>query len=208
MTKAIHSPDQRDTDLQILYNKNEHEEEVSDETQRIICPNCSAEMPLGTHFCSNCGMKLEDASSAHPDFNVCPECSAKVPLGTHFCTECGAKVQQFTSPGGSYRRVHCPNCSVEIPSNLKFCTECGARIPGADGYQPQEKNPLVAGGLSFILAGIGQIYNGQVTKGVILVLASLICIWISGLLYLILWIFGMYDAYTTAQKINEGEIVD
>lgn len=93
------------------------------------------------------------------------------------------------------------------PSELKVLHRVRGKNLGADGYQPQEKNPIVAGGLSFILAGIGQIYNGQTVKGVILVLTSLICIWISGLLYLVLWIFGMYDAYTTAQKINEGKII-
>jgi TM2 domain-containing membrane protein YozV len=69
------------------------------------------------------------------------------------------------------------------------------------------KNPGLAAVLSFFYMGLGQIYNGQIGKGV-----AFIVIWtISWLLVLvligiittpILWIFGMYDAYKSAEKIN------
>ena len=70
------------------------------------------------------------------------------------------------------------------------------------------KNPGIAAVLSFFICGLGQIYNGQILKGIIII----ICYALSWLLmYLvvgfvlvpILWIWGMYDAYRTAEKINK-----
>ena len=61
--------------------------------------------------------------------------------------------------------------------------------------------------LSFFVCGLGQIYNGQSFKGLIMI----VCYAISwGLMFLLigfvttpaLWIFGMYDAYKKAEKIN------
>jgi len=36
------------------------------------------------------------------------------------------------------------------------------------------RSPILAAVLSLIVAGLGQIYNGQVTKGVLLIMAQLI----------------------------------
>ncbi len=69
------------------------------------------------------------------------------------------------------------------------------------------KNPGLAAVFSFFYMGLGQIYNGQIYKGI----AFLIAYSISWLLMLILigllttpilWIYGIYDAYKSAEKIN------
>ncbi|MDE5413095.1 hypothetical protein [Alkalihalobacterium chitinilyticum] len=71
------------------------------------------------------------------------------------------------------------------------------------------KNPGLAAVLSFFCAGLGQVYNGEIAKGI----AFIIAYFISGLLMLvligfittpILWIWGMVDAYRTAERINAG----
>lgn len=65
--------------------------------------------------------------------------------------------------------------------------------------------------LSFLLTGLGQIYNGEMTKGLLLLLVSIGLVvfnvfffWLCfGLVVsLVLWIFGMYDAYTRAEEFN------
>ncbi|WP_078430633.1 hypothetical protein [Alkalihalobacterium alkalinitrilicum] len=72
------------------------------------------------------------------------------------------------------------------------------------------KNPGIAAVLSFFFAGLGQIYNGEIAKGI----AFIIAYFISGLLMLILigfittpilWIWGMVDAYKSAERINASE---
>ncbi len=69
------------------------------------------------------------------------------------------------------------------------------------------KNPSLAAVLSFFYMGLGQIYNGQIHKGIAFIIAfsiSLILIFpIIGIITTpILWIYGMYDAYKSAEKIN------
>ncbi|MBS3920645.1 MAG: hypothetical protein KG012_17360 [Deltaproteobacteria bacterium] len=70
------------------------------------------------------------------------------------------------------------------------------------------KNPGVAAVLSFFITGLGQIYNGQITKGVLFIIiqainALLMYALIGFITFPIFWIWGMVDAYRTAEKINK-----
>jgi TM2 domain-containing membrane protein YozV len=69
------------------------------------------------------------------------------------------------------------------------------------------KNPGLAAVLSFFYMGLGQIYNGQIAKGIafiVLYTVSILLIFILiGIITTpILFIYGMYDAYKSAEKIN------
>jgi TM2 domain-containing membrane protein YozV len=120
----------------------------------------------------------------------------------------------------------CETCGTPISENTTYCESCGAKVGNEDpsiatstsgnqGTIPvqmdqktdrvQKKNPLIALILSLIITGVGQIYNGQVRKGVILLVVFFIVFVIFWPLALIVWLFGMYDAYTTAGKINNGD---
>lgn len=71
------------------------------------------------------------------------------------------------------------------------------------------KNEGVAAVLSFLFTGLGQIYNGQIGKGLIFVLIGImlfitIFFLIGLVLYPIFWIYNIYDAYDTVKKINAG----
>jgi len=87
--------------------------------------------------------------------------------------------------------------------------------PYAYGPMPGQKSSGVAILLSFFLSGLGQIYNGELTKGLLLLFASiglsvfLFFLWwtcaglvLGAALALVVWIFGMYDAYTRAEEYN------
>lgn len=70
------------------------------------------------------------------------------------------------------------------------------------------KNPSISVVLSFLITGLGQIYNGQIGKGVIFIIlwaisVLLMFVVIGFVTTPILWIWGMIDAYKSAQKINE-----
>ena len=69
----------------------------------------------------------------------------------------------------------------------------------------QEKNAGAAAILSFFFAGSGQAYNGQTLKGVGILIGLIITSFIP-LIPIIVWIYGVYDAYSTSQKMNKGEI--
>ncbi|MEW6411103.1 MAG: hypothetical protein AB1483_01370 [Candidatus Zixiibacteriota bacterium] len=81
-------------------------------------------------------------------------------------------------------------------------------------YQPPPrffKNPGLAAVFSFFYMGLGQIYNGQIAKGILFIVAYTISwLFIASIILLpigiistpVLFIYGMYDAYKSAEKIN------
>jgi|SRR5271169_3262402 len=118
--------------------------------------------------------------------------------------------------------MYCSKCGSQI-GNARFCSRCGTPLggiivpaPGAAagaGPVPQvvfiraAKSPGVAVVLSFFMAGLGQIYNGQIGKGVAFMIAyfcSLLLMWVlvGFIIAPILWIWSMVDAYKTAERIN------
>jgi len=117
--------------------------------------------------------------------------------------------------------VICPNCGKNTPEG-KFCEHCGASVQTTQTFQQApaaaqpvytqqpaapkaEKNLAAAAILSFIFAGAGQVYNGQLGKGIGFLIGLIVTSWIP-IVPIIVWIYGIYDAYTTAQKMNKGEI--
>lgn len=69
------------------------------------------------------------------------------------------------------------------------------------------KNPTTAAVLSAILSGLGQFYNGQTAKGVLLLILQgisipLFMVGIGIFTFLAVWIWGIVDAYKTAVRIN------
>ncbi|NMB80139.1 MAG: zinc ribbon domain-containing protein [Methanomicrobiales archaeon] len=114
----------------------------------------------------------------------------------------------------------CPNCGKSTPEG-KFCEHCGASMQSAQTFQqpapaqpvytPQpvparaEKSGGLALVLSFLFLGSGQVYNGQTGKGIGFLIGLILICWIPILPFLV-WIYCLYDAYTTAQKMNRGEI--
>jgi len=98
----------------------------------------------------------------------------------------------------------CPNCGAEIDAKAEICPKCGVRIR----MRPYElKSPGVAAVLSALYVGLGQIYNGQILKGVLFMIFGFFflvstIVGIGFILYPILWIGSMLDAYFTARKIN------
>jgi TM2 domain-containing membrane protein YozV len=73
----------------------------------------------------------------------------------------------------------------------------------------EQKSSGIAVVLSFFIPGLGQIYNGQIGKGIVFIIlaaifAVLTTLLIGLILYPLLWIYGMYDAYKTAAATNKS----
>lgn len=72
-----------------------------------------------------------------------------------------------------------------------------------------QKNPGAAAVLSFLMPGLGQIYNGQIGIG----LAFMLLVWpmavasifvgIGLIIAPVVWIVGIWDAYNKAEKYNQ-----
>lgn len=118
--------------------------------------------------------------------------------------------------------MFCAGCGSQVDPAQGFCSKCGNRLGAGQGaaaapamapFAQQvvvikaQKNPGIAAVLSFFWAGLGQIYNGEIGKGVLLlivyVVSCVMMIIVIGFITTpILWIYGMIDAYKTAEKIN------
>jgi len=139
----------------------------------------------------------------------CADCGEQIDKKAEICPECGVRQPKLAET------KYCANCGEQIDKEAEICPECGVRQPGTPTYQQtafQEKNPGVAAVLSALWVGFGQIYNGEIVKGIILIVfyvisVLLIFVFIGIITTPILWIFGIYDAYNTAKKINTGEVV-
>ena len=116
--------------------------------------------------------------------------------------------------------VICPNCGKETPEG-KFCESCGASVQTTQTFQQpvaqqpvytqqptaakQEINAILAALLS-IFPAAGQAYLGKLGKGIGILILAIIAGVIWGPLFWIVWVYGIYDSYTTAQKMNQGKI--
>lgn len=74
----------------------------------------------------------------------------------------------------------------------------------------ERKDPGIAAILSFFITGLGQIYNEELGKGVLLILIQLVnvvlALFVIGIFtFTIVWMVGIWDAYASAKKINRGE---
>ena len=69
------------------------------------------------------------------------------------------------------------------------------------------KDPGIATVLSFFWTGLGQIYNGQIGKGLLFMVIQvinvlLIFVVIGFITFPLFWIYGMYDANKTAKATH------
>jgi TM2 domain-containing membrane protein YozV len=69
------------------------------------------------------------------------------------------------------------------------------------------KNPGLAAVLSFLISGLGQIYNGQIVKGLVVLAIQSINIALTQILIgwvplIIVWVWAIFDAYRVAERIN------
>jgi TM2 domain-containing membrane protein YozV len=107
----------------------------------------------------------------------------------------------------------CTNCGKELQfENAEICPFCGVRIK--ESPKPQQskiKSPWIAAIASLIVPGLGQIYCGQIGRGIgTFFTFILFCFMIVTLLGLILaplfYIWNIADAFNLATRINNEAI--
>jgi TM2 domain-containing membrane protein YozV len=147
----------------------------------------------------------------HPDVDA---------VGT--CTVCGKSVCQNCAVDMN-GKLTCKSCVEKMATQPGSAAGAGTVAAPA----PVRKEPIFSIILSFFLPGLGQIYNGHVKKGIILAVVyivlwiAMIIVYFAGALVtmgigafcclpaflvpLVIWVYGMYDAYVVAGKINRGE---
>ncbi len=68
------------------------------------------------------------------------------------------------------------------------------------------KNPEKAAVLSLILPGLGQAYNGRSDEGAVIALGTGMCLMVYIIPGILVWAYGVYYTYTTAQRMNHSVI--
>ncbi|MDV2481087.1 hypothetical protein F8E02_03490 [Methanoculleus sp. Wushi-C6] len=70
----------------------------------------------------------------------------------------------------------------------------------------ESKDPRFSALLSIVFAGLGQVYNGQFARGLVILAGTLVGALGFAPAGAAIWLYGTYDAYATARRMNEGAI--
>lgn len=102
--------------------------------------------------------------------------------------------------------MFCKNCGSEIDEKAEICPKCGVRVKPVP-ISTEKKSSGIAAIASFFIPGLGQIYNGEIGKGILFIIISfilviLMLVVIGFILYPLFWILNIYDAYKTAERLN------
>jgi len=113
-------------------------------------------------YCRNCQATVSENAVG------CPSCGFAPRTGTRFCWSCGSE----SSPGAA------------------MCVKCGTSLYGGNQTTGERKQRLAAGLLSILLpiigiSGIGRIYLGYTSLGVIQLIVGILTCGIGGLWSLI-----------------------
>jgi TM2 domain-containing membrane protein YozV len=106
--------------------------------------------------------------------------------------------------------VFCRDCGEKISERAEICPHCGIRqkdppTPEQPATPPQkQKDSGIAAVASFIIPGLGQVYNGELAKGIIAGIVTIgLALTVDGLIFAVpMWIWLVYDAYQTAEELN------
>ena len=128
--------------------------------------------------------------------------------------------------------MNCEHCKSQIAPGAMNCSVCGAAVQpqqacaqqpyGQAPVQPvATKSSVLALILSCFICGAGQMYCGQIGKGIAMLGAMFVLFiihflifliffplaFLTGIVIFIAWILGMIDAFRIAEKINQGKVV-
>ena len=95
------------------------------------CERCGAEVPLGTAFCSGCGMQMPVRKAVvNVNTVVCSNCGATMDSAQKFCCECGA-------PMGGQAVVNPAQNPTQAPYTPAYETEQTVYMPETEPVMPQ-----------------------------------------------------------------------
>jgi TM2 domain-containing membrane protein YozV len=162
-------------------------------------------------YCTSCGNQFPGSAIPAGASVNCPTCG--VPLETAIVLE-AAEVQR----GQQFKK--CPFCAEQIAAEAIKCRFCGSMLPMPDASRrpgddhliwPKAKpdSPIViALASTIVITGLGQMVVGQVAKGVVFLLGSVVLAVLTfGLSLLVTWPLIGIDAYMVARKLKAGKPV-
>jgi hypothetical protein len=143
----------------------------------------------------------------------CTKCGRPIEQQAKFCKDCGAAVRGVTVRNQDV--VRAASAPTVLPRPQVIVIQSGIKSSG------------LAAVLSFFWCGLGQVYLGQIGTGVALMLGYPVMLFFGsvfafggalfqtggtfllGLIFLlmalVMWIFGMVNAYHTAERANQQD---
>ncbi|WNY24349.1 hypothetical protein MmiHf6_16800 [Methanimicrococcus hongohii] len=142
---------------------------------------------MTNNFCSNCGQAAIDLNA-----NFCAGCGAQIHSSqTESTSSESYSNENYQSSGQHSGQTYNENRTYARPDNVVYV---------------KEKSTFVSIILSFIFPGAGQVYNGNLKKGIYMMIGFWIGLFVFVFPGIIVWVYNMYDAYQDAEKINRGEL--
>jgi TM2 domain-containing membrane protein YozV len=140
----------------------------------------------------------------------CPHCHERLEAMKTNCTHCEAALP----PGVLYALSAALDDApppMQMPSMHAMPTPLQTTPPPPAPASPAENSawrPWLAAALSLV-CGLGQLYNGQVAKGVILIIlatAAVLCyrLPLGQVMIPVLWLYAIVDAYLVARRTASG----
>jgi TM2 domain-containing membrane protein YozV len=176
-----------------------------------MCRACFDAAPAPARLCQLCAPRalvVAAASGGSAGPVACPACRRWVPADHRFCGYCGVGLREPSRTAAGSAPTDTPR--PYNASAWSAAPPAGTILPASYAPRPHPqpmKSPGVAAVLSFFWCGLGQIYNGEIGKGVLMLVlyaisVVLLFVLIGFLTTPVLWIWGMVDAYKTAERIN------
>lgn len=125
----------------------------------------------------------------------CCRCGAELPDGSRVCEICNASQVKIE------RQWVCPYCKEIIIAGALKCKHCGEMLDSGirASRAKADFNPGLAAVFSFIFPGLGQIYKGQVGKGIVWFIAVVVGYGLLVIPGLVLHIICIVDAHNAVK---------
>ncbi|MCX5844344.1 MAG: hypothetical protein NT022_11495, partial [Deltaproteobacteria bacterium] len=151
--------------------------------------------------------KIHIRSSGGGKIPFCPECGRSVGDADQFCESCVSVLSKtgFPVPPQPYLPPPPHAYFPPPPEPTPPLTPVTTPLPGQPLPVRYKSAGLAALG-SICFPGLGQVYSGQLRKGVAIFFGTIVGLLLFVVPGIIIWIFGVADAWQTAKKMNEGKI--
>ena len=158
----------------------------------MFCPRCGTDNRDHAQFCEKCGFNLPIAGAAPAPGAYAPQ-YAPPPNQPSYAPPYAPPYPQQAVPQADPR--------MRTPGSMQDTS-------GAAGRKyAQDKSPVVAVILSFLLSGLGQLYNGDFKKFlliwgicIVFIIIAVATGGVASFLLLGIWVWSMVDAYRVASR--------
>ncbi len=174
-----------------------------------FCRHCGAKLIAESKFCANCGQPIYEAPTTIQETDYVDLMSQLAAQPVYQQQE--YYQEEYKQPQAAKAQPSAPGPEAYPPAAAApFSATPTPQQAPVPVYMADRKNPGVAAVLSFFWAGLGQIYNGQLAKGIGFIVLYAFCVLlifvvIGFILVPIVWIIGIWDAYNTAKQYNEKQ---